>query len=1144
MTSFPRMLFRAITSYKLATAVLVLMTLVTLFGTLYQVDHGLFAAKQKYFSSLFLVHELNFFDKLEKPLPLPLPGGLLLMSVLFLNMLAGAIIKVRKRLRGVGLLISHCGMLFLLASGFVTWAFATDGYMALYPGMQSNRVESYVNWQLEVLPLDEEGRAERAHVVPSGALEKLSAEKPATFSWDGLPFEISVEKFFPNASPIPTSAPMAAQVEEKEIDGFKLSPQKRRTEAAQNLPGAYVAFRPKGAGVDDGEKTDDGEKSAAEAVETILWAGSYRFDPREKPMLFSFEMDGKRYAAQLAKKSWTVPFEVQLDEFILERHPGVSTARNYESRVTRIEGDQKHALEIKMNEPMRYAGYTFFQESFGPADGQPGEHYSQFAVANNPADQWPLWALTITGLGLLVHFVISLFEFTKRSHRKHRRKDGASGKTEGKGAKAEEPVEAEGTDAEGATASAAGKSGQPAAAVKLLLAGSALFFASALSAPEAHAAEKDLSVPLPEYEPWPEEQVDTFESLLVQDGGRVKPIYTLARFTLMQFSGRTSVEFVTEDGVEHRISHSEWLMDVLFRPEIAREMPLFIVDDSSAVVQIGVSPKQKRDKYSYAHLRTGRAKLAEEAAKHGETKQKFEDNDQDPQYALGRIDEMVLTLGRNVSSFEYLLAQFGFARKGEQLVNGEMLPPEISEIAKTVDFPEMLTKMPEMDLNQLMAQIQSSSGGSEDEQLFASAMRLLFFHANSGQGLALLPPKSPEQERWISVGESMIEGMGSKEIRPWVVARLGEIQRMVQAVGSENFGPALATFAESQRAAADERGEGDRAGLEVLLYEGHFFGYALVFFIIGFVVLALGWLAPGSKYGRIMVLIACALALVGFALDVTGITLRCLVRNRPPITNLYDTVLFITAVAVLLGLFLEWFTRIGVGAFIAVVAGFLGMFLSIKYEAKEATDTMGQLVAVLDTNFWLWTHVTIINIGYAAAMVAGMLGAVYLVGRFGLLVASRWTGKGEGKDFFRLLTRMNYGIVCFCLFFALVGTVLGGIWANYSWGRFWGWDPKENGALMICLWSLVILHGRMGGFIREVGIHANSLVLAGITAFSWWGVNNLGVGLHSYGFTDGIWNALFTAWGVMLLIMLLGIPLKLHDRRKKLARREAAKVAA
>jgi ABC-type transport system involved in cytochrome c biogenesis permease subunit len=380
----------------------------------------------------------------------------------------------------------------------------------------------------------------------------------------------------------------------------------------------------------------------------------------------------------------------------------------------------------------------------------------------------------------------------------------------------------------------------------------------------------------------------------------------------------------------------------------------------------------------------------------------------------------------------------------------------------------------------------------------------------------------------------MLAGLASKEKRPWVKEQLGGISALVKAQGEGEpaFLAALEAFSVKQQATAEARGEGKHSKLEIQLYRGKWFYYSLVSFVFAFVVMAFSWLTPGSKVGKALLLVAGLITLVGLVLDVYGITLRSIIRERPPITNLYDTVLFITGTAVLLGLIIEYFTRIGVGTLVAVVSGVLGMFLSMKYEAKEATDTITQLVAVLDTNFWLATHVTIINIGYAAGLVAAIIGVIYLSGRFFALFR-----RSSNSDFYRTLTRMNYGVICFCLFFSLVGTVLGGIWANYSWGRFWGWDPKENGALMICLWTLVILHGRMAGWIREIGVHVQSLVLAIITTFSWWGVNNLGVGLHSYGFTEGVWGALYTSWMVLGVFMGMGVVLWLKERGERASRK-------
>jgi ABC-type transport system involved in cytochrome c biogenesis permease subunit len=212
---------------------------------------------------------------------------------------------------------------------------------------------------------------------------------------------------------------------------------------------------------------------------------------------------------------------------------------------------------------------------------------------------------------------------------------------------------------------------------------------------------------------------------------------------------------------------------------------------------------------------------------------------------------------------------------------------------------------------------------------------------------------------------------------------------------------------------------------------------------------------------------------------------------------------------------LERIFRDGIGIVASAFIGFVTLI--IAHHLSLSGDTMEMLRAVLDTNFWLATHVVVITAGYASMFVAGILALVYIVR--GFFTRSLFPATA------RSLNRMVYGIICFSTLFSFVGTILGGIWADQSWGRFWGWDPKENGALLIVIWCAIILHARWGGMIRERGLMAMAVFGNIVTAFSWFGVNMLGIGLHSYGFMDKAfnWLVLFSA-SQMLFIGLALVP--------------------
>jgi hypothetical protein len=156
-----------------------------------------------------------------------------------------------------------------------------------------------------------------------------------------------------------------------------------------------------------------------------------------------------------------------------------------------------------------------------------------------------------------------------------------------------------------------------------------------------------------------------------------------------------------------------------------------------------------------------------------------------------------------------------------------------------------------------------------------------------------------------------------------------------------------------------------------------------------------------------------------------------------------------------------------------------------------------------------------VTLGYSATYVAGLLGIIYLLRG----VLTRSLNRAAGHE----LSRMIYGTLCFAILFSFVGTVPGGLWADDSWGRFWGWDPKENGALIIVLWNAMVLHAWRGGLVKQRGL-AILAVAGNITvSWSWFGVNELGIGLHSYGFTEGVLKALGIFVASQFAIVALGL---------------------
>ncbi len=603
-----------------------------------------------------------------------------------------------------------------------------------------------------------------------------------------------------------------------------------------------------------------------------------------------------------------------------------------------------------------------------------------------------------------------------------------------------------------------------------------------------------------DYTPWSAEALRLAETLPVQEGGRIKPFSTYAGFTMLSLHGARSMKISGKDGQTVGIKPTAWMLDALFRPALAIQQPTFRIDNSAALEAIGVSTRGKRDRYSYSDIEPGRDKLGELAKSY----QAIESKSRDP------VQNQIVDLAANLQGYESLLGYFSFARSGVVLRgSGENGAPD-----KRADVSALMAAAP-----QLREQInQSQAHGGEIDPRLRGLLEQVLDAANFAKfGLFILPPADVVNPTWQSAGNAIMEVMSGAAKDPQTsIEDINALETAARTIDDDaSFREALAAVHERLVKRAKDRGQYQSIELESSYYRQNWFLYALIFFLTG-TLAALGmWIFGKTTVGGALSWITIGATVAGLVYCCIAIVLRCIIMQRPPVGNLYDTIIFIASTAVLFSLLIEWLTRRKFALGIAPILGTALIVLARRYELGDANDHMDPLVAVLDSNFWLTTHVITITLGYSAGLLSAFLSAGY--------VLMRGLGLDDGdKDLRRALTRAVYGMLCFTLFLSLVGTVLGGIWANYSWGRFWGWDPKENGALLIVLWTLAILHARLGGYLREWGLHFASLFTAIVVTFSWWHVNFLGVGLHNYGFTAGK-NTIWGFYIAMLVVLTFGV---------------------
>ena len=557
---------------------------------------------------------------------------------------------------------------------------------------------------------------------------------------------------------------------------------------------------------------------------------------------------------------------------------------------------------------------------------------------------------------------------------------------------------------------------------------------------------------------------------------------SVARNSLLVLRGKETVAL--EGGKTQ--SAIDWLLETYFKPEVSDSRPIFRIDhpELKGMLKLGMEEKF----FNFAQIRPGLAELGREAERIEEAQIKPEQ--QTP------LEKAVIRLQQNIVLHRRL--------------KNSIKPEDSADWAADLKASIALVEPG------LKAAREREAGSKDFDQKALDALISQVQKFDMLKRVAyplVIPSGTPDHNRddWGTVGTVLMDTFreGKYPYPVTAYAAMATAYRKGDAAGfNQLLGEYRSWLTEHHYDPEISKGRGE-----------HYFNFlepfykASVLYVLVFILACLSWFNNWETLRtagfRLMVLT--------FFVHTAGLVYRMVLEGRPPVTNLYSSAVFIGWGICGLGILIETLHKNAIGSVVSSLGGFTTLI--IAHHLSTSGDTMEMMRAVLDTNFWLATHVVAVTLGYSSTFLAGFLAMLYVLrGVFSSSLNSTMA---------KSLSRMVYGIVCFATLFSFVGTVLGGIWADQSWGRFWGWDPKENGALMIVIWNAFYLHARWGRIFSEKGMMAIALFGNIITAFSWFGVNMLGIGLHSYGFLDAAfrWLILFDITQMVLIVLAL-MPLR------------------
>lgn len=370
-------IIKTLASVKITVVCLFLLFVLTFWGTVAQVDHGLYAAQERFFASLvFFVFGV-----------IPFPGAHLVLWVLFINLACVTVTRFVHYLQPhyAGILIVHFGLLIYLFSAFVIFHVAKESNVHLMEHEGTNVSSSYHEWELAFW-------TDTGNERQVTAYDTAGLTAGARLRFQNEPFEISVKQYYSNAQAY-TVPREGKRMNVKNDSGIALlEPKELLKEREKNMAGGIFEVHGKG----------------IPSTDVLLYGGD------SKPT--ALKVGNKNYYFKLQHKKFQLPLTIELVDFRAQFHPGTETAKSYESTVRITHDGVSREVVVAMNKPLRYKDYTFFQASYA-IDSMKNE-YSTFAVLQNFGRFLPYVASLLTFFGLSLHFLMMAFASRSRKRAK------------------------------------------------------------------------------------------------------------------------------------------------------------------------------------------------------------------------------------------------------------------------------------------------------------------------------------------------------------------------------------------------------------------------------------------------------------------------------------------------------------------------------------------------------------------------------------------------------------------------------------------------------------------------------------------------------------------------------------------------------